>query len=304
MMFYNERSGTTLCFAPGFVPLSLLENKCHGQLLRCVDIRLFNPMRRTQYLNLIAVICVNLFSLLNLARGHTWTALTNAPNRQWHAVASSADGSKLVAVVYGGGIYTSTNSGATWLSNSVPSENWYSVASSADGTRLAAVTFGSGAQIWNSTNSGATWNLTGAPSGSLQNYISIASSADGTKLVAAGASLPTRYIYTSTDSGATWITTSAPNLSWYSVAASSDATKLVAVAWNNNIIYTSTDFGTNWSPHAVPSNYWYSVSSSADGDKLVAVVNGGWSFYLYEFRDGLGLQRCAQPDVVFRGVII
>ena len=238
-------------------------------------------MKPNQYLNLVGATCGSLFTFLHLAHGdsgYIWTRLSNAPNQPWQAVASSADGSKLVAVAYGGGIYTSTNSGTTWLSNNVPVKNWYSVASSADGAKLAAVTSGGAAEMWNSSDSGKTWNLTSAPRGSLQNYMSITSSADGTKLAAAGASLPTRYIYTSADSGATWHATSAPNLSWYSVASSADGTKLVAAAWNNTLIYTSTDSGANWIPHTVPNNYWYSVSSSADGSKLVAVVNGGGVF--------------------------
>ena len=51
-----------------------------------------------------------------------------------------ADGMKPVAVIFGGGIYASTNSGATWELTSAPASNWASVASSADGlTRVAAV---------------------------------------------------------------------------------------------------------------------------------------------------------------------
>lgn len=56
------------------------------------------------------------------------------------AVASSADGQKLVAVAQGAsGIFTSTNGGAQWISNAVPQNIWWSVASSADGNRLVAV---------------------------------------------------------------------------------------------------------------------------------------------------------------------
>src|SRR5262249_17833926 len=59
-----------------------------------------------------------------------WTPREN--NRNWQAIASSADGSKLVATVYGGQIYTSTDSGLTWTPRD-SSREWYSVASSADG---------------------------------------------------------------------------------------------------------------------------------------------------------------------------
>jgi hypothetical protein len=126
--------------------------------------------------------------------GTTWTQAGNAPSNTWQCVASSADGGKLVSVsqlvepAVGGSIFTSTNSGMTWTSNSVPSEPWSSVASSADGTKLMAVAYnesfstGSGFSyaggIFNSTNSGATWTQTVGPSNF---WFSIATSADGNK---------------------------------------------------------------------------------------------------------------------------
>jgi hypothetical protein len=48
----------------------------------------------------------------------------------------------LVAV--GTQIYTSQNSGASWVSNAAPPLYWRSVASSADGTKLAAAAIGAG----------------------------------------------------------------------------------------------------------------------------------------------------------------
>jgi hypothetical protein len=45
-------------------------------------------------------------------------------------------------------VYTSTNSGATWTSNSLPSEQWLSVSLSADGSKMVAVANGGG--IWTS----------------------------------------------------------------------------------------------------------------------------------------------------------
>jgi hypothetical protein len=98
-------------------------------------------------------------------------------NRFWYSVASSADGSRLVAVVNGGQIYTSADSGVTWT----PSESnrfWYSVASSADGSRLVAVV--NGGQIYTSADYGVTWT----PSESNRPWWSVASSTDGSRLVA------------------------------------------------------------------------------------------------------------------------
>ena len=88
----------------------------------------------------------------NCVSGETWTPRES--NRIWRSVASSDDGTKLVAVVSGGLIYTSTDSGVTWTARD-SLRNWRSVASSADGTKLVAVTYGG--QIYTSTDLGATW---------------------------------------------------------------------------------------------------------------------------------------------------
>ncbi|HZS48072.1 MAG TPA: hypothetical protein VFC63_23585 [Blastocatellia bacterium] len=182
--------------------------------------------------------------------------------RNWESVASSADGSKLVAVVFGGQIYTSTDSGATWTPRD-SNRSWQSVASSADGSKLVAVVFNG--QVYTSIDSGVTWT----PRDSTRGWFSVASSADGSKLVAA---VNGRQIYTSTDSGATW-TPRDSNRNWFGVASSADGGKLVAVA-DGGQIYTSTDSGATWTPRDSTRN-WSSVASSADGSKLVAVVDGG-----------------------------
>jgi len=74
------------------------------------------------------------------------------PEGGWSAVASSADGSKLVAGMNAGVIYTSTNSGATWVMNNVLDTAWTSLASSADGSRLigTAMDIGSGSGVYTS----------------------------------------------------------------------------------------------------------------------------------------------------------
>jgi hypothetical protein len=84
--------------------------------------------------------------------GDNWAA-TTAPTNQWTAVASSADGTQLIAADsgYGDGlIYTSSNSGSAWLPASGPVEYWTSVASSGDGSRLAASCYPGGIYTWQS----------------------------------------------------------------------------------------------------------------------------------------------------------
>src|SRR4029077_20044509 len=77
--------------------------------------------------------------------GATWTP--HDSSRNWWSVASSSDGANLVAVVYGGQIYTSSDSGMTWTPHD-SSRDWSSVASSSAGTRLVAVE--NGGQIYTS----------------------------------------------------------------------------------------------------------------------------------------------------------
>ena len=69
--------------------------------------------------------------------GATWTQ-RDVKQAWWSSVASSADGSKLVAAVMGGRIYVSGDSGVSWTPAG-STQGWSSVASSADGTKLVAV---------------------------------------------------------------------------------------------------------------------------------------------------------------------
>ena len=208
----------------------------------------------------------------------TWTN-SGAPNLDWECIASSADGSRLVAGAFGWGYCISTNSGATWVTNTEPQYgppyaygSWTAIASSADGTTLAAINY---TAIWASTNSGATWFSNNVPGVS---YLAcLALSADGKKLAVADGRLSTPgLIYTSTNLGVTVVPTTSPAYNWTSIASSADGAKLVAAALNSQgfaLIYTSTNSGATWVSNSVPGDSWQSVASSADGTKLVAVAD-------------------------------
>jgi hypothetical protein len=98
----------------------------------------------------------------------------NVPLIVWSSVASSADGTKLVAGAWNGPIFLSTNSGVIWFHPASAPTNCLVVASSADGNKLAAD------GIYVSLDSGVTWTSNSIPVGG---FNSIASSADGNKLV-------------------------------------------------------------------------------------------------------------------------
>jgi len=189
--------------------------------------------------------------------GMTWVQQTNAGSGWWNSVASSSDGSKLVAAA--DYIYTSTNYGVTWVQQTnAGSRGWFCVASSSDGSKLVAA----GDYIYTSSNYGVTWTQQ-TNAGGL-----VASSSDGSKLVAAA-----DYIYTSSNYGVTWVQqTNAGSGWWNSVASSSDGSKLVAGTYGD-YIYTSSNYGVTWVQQTnAGSRNWSSVASSSDGSKLVAVA--------------------------------
>jgi hypothetical protein len=219
-----------------------------------------------------------------------WSANNNAPSNNWKSVASSADGTKLVAVERPGQIYTSTNSGVTWsANNNAPSNTWWSVASSADGTRLVAVA--NGDYVYMSTNSGLNWFTAPLEQDAWQ---CVASSADGTKLVVGSSPTvlgPTLVpgdgsLWYSTNSGNSWYDPFGAygfglSTNWQCVASSADGTKLVAVAESGSDAFTSTNSGATWStnnpPPVPPSSHvnWQALASSADGTRLVAAAHAG-----------------------------
>ncbi len=145
------------------------------------------------------------------------------------AIAASTNGARLIAFGVGGsgaggggGVWTSTNSGATWISNTIVLSDYqscYAVASSADGTKLSIATHDGGlanneGSIYYSTNGGTTWTLSDAP---YKQWNSIACSTDGSKLVAGYShliSFPTEVggVYLSVNYGANWTAASLPNI--------------------------------------------------------------------------------------------
>ena len=220
---------------------------------------------RAPLLFLCSVALFAAFPVITMAETITWTLATstNQTGLNWSDITSSADGTKLAAVVRGGNIWTSTNSGATWTDETAGTSasdlSWTSITSSADGTHLAATengpstnTNGSG-DIWISTDGGQIWtNATAGTNASGLDWVSITSSSDGTKL-AAVENLDdggTGQIWISSNGGATWTDTtagtSASDLPWTSITSSADGTHLAATensygnpgVWTTSLIFS------------------------------------------------------------------
>jgi photosystem II stability/assembly factor-like uncharacterized protein len=231
------------------------------------------PLTRSVLISLVAL-CVG----QPLLFAQTWIQ-TSVPTNFWYSVASSADGSKLVAVndgATGESIWTSTNSGATWVPLQTLAGQLTFVASSADGVTLTVLS--PSQPVYTSLDSGNTWAQT-LPGNDPEPWSSVAASADGTNLflTSIGASNPPS-IYASTNSGALWTATGAPKEFWHWVACSADGTKVIAGNSSYLIggsVYLSTNSGTKWTPANLPSDHWNCVASSADGSKLAATAVDG-----------------------------
>lgn len=220
--------------------------------------------------------------------GVTWTARDSA--RDWRRVASSADGSKLVAAANSGYLYTSTDSGLTWTARATDASRfWYGVASSDDGSKLVATE--RNGYIYTSIDSGINWTARATDAG--RNWFDVASSTDGSKLVATDYQ---GFIYTSVNSGEIWVARATDAYrGWFVAASSADGSKLIAGVYGGQL-YTSTDSGANWVARPIDiantTKSWRGVASSADGSKLVATADGG---YIYTSTDS-GLTWTARAD--------
>ena len=206
------------------------------------------------------------------SRAQEWT-VASAPATNWSSVACSADGSKIVAAVYGGLIYTSADYGASWTPTAAPTASWTSIACSADGTTCLAMA--SDAGVIYTTNSGAAWMLIGDlnPGGYWNGFL-VAESADGATLVAASSPIP---ICISTNAGAAWFQTDFDlPIGWNirSLGLSADGGELLIGAAGINaaelLIYNS---GSQYPPfEAYTYGYGFgaaSVALSADGTRLI-----------------------------------
>ncbi len=206
--------------------------------------------------------------------GRTWA--TKGPSVVWAGVASSADGTRLVAVDYDvGGIYTSSDSGATWVLTSAPAKRWRCVACSANGMRLVAGTdfgaeYGQLPEIYTSVDAGASWTLTTAPN---EPWQTLACSDDGMK-IAAG--VYGGLIYLSSDAGTNWAAAAVPSMRWSSISSSGHGTKLVAAA-SDGQLYVSADTGRTWTAAVAPHASWQAVSCSFDGSRAFAAVWNVWN---------------------------
>ncbi|MDB5745005.1 MAG: hypothetical protein JWR68_3320 [Polaromonas sp.] len=228
--------------------------------------------------------------------GANWAAATLEGSttplvRGWRGVASSADGSVMVAVGEEGDgqIFVSTTAGRTWTPRAVSIggttlfNGWYRVAVSGDGNTIAiAGRFNSGMYI--SRDRGLTWSQAATPVG---DYTAISMSPDGQVIGATitnGVNNPTTgSVQLSRDGGATFAPVAMPGTqtNWRAIAMSADANKFIVAAGTftqlAGQLYTSLGNRTSFGSGSIgggqndsvevryEGNARYSVRTSAGG---------------------------------------
>lgn len=229
-----------------------------------------------KFVSAISIIFAWLIAI-GFADAQTWTQTGANTNLIWGSVGSSADGTKLAAIVYAGdgqGIYLSTNSGTTWAL-SCSTVNAGRIAISADGTKVAVEGWNGSMYIETTTNSGAVWSLAGAPPmGAWNNGIrSMLGSADRAKLfVFYTDGTDNSGLYLSTNWGATWSQAAYLNESWNAATCTADGTRLAAMTNGSDTqVYVSTDSGATWQPAAAtPGGSSPCLLCTANGSELLA----------------------------------
>jgi hypothetical protein len=193
-------------------------------------------------------------------------------NIGWSSIASSGDGSRLVAVRsdLDNYVYVSDDYGVSWSAREAAQgtfRSWSSVAISTNGDILIVSTHEG--NIYYSLNTGTNWNESNLGDSGLD-FSSIAISGDGD------------YAYATVNSGRIWRASgeslstwsevdTLPITLWKSIATSDDGTKVVAVV-NGGYIYTSTNGGSSWQERSNSGSHeWESVAMSSDGQTIVAV---------------------------------
>jgi hypothetical protein len=197
--------------------------------------------------------------------GDTWTK-ANLPAGDWTRVASSNDGTRLAVSDYSanGSVYTSNDSGTTWVKRiSSSGFRWQSMESSADGRVIFSGT--NGGAMYVSKDYGSTWSVVTSLGNGDWHDLDVSS--DGSRVITGEAS---GNLLTSNDTGATWKRETANGvLGWRGVTTSDDG-KVMAAGQRSGYVYTSIDSGQTWVQRTDSgTGIWYAVASTSDGSKII-----------------------------------
>ena len=234
------------------------------------------------------IACDSTGQLINLAAGpqgiyqstnggSTWAQLS-APiaGRYWLFLASDSTGTNLIAGDYigNGTVFTSSDSGATWVERliyNINGESLVSVSIDPTGAYYFACFSGLSA-LTNQRPAGfpMAWPLTNGVY-----YYQVAISATNQYMAAVAAQPTGNFLVAySSDSGATW--TNAADFGNVQYIAADSTGHYVVAMLDTGAVYRSTNYGVTFSQLMnVPAGQYYGITSSSDGTRLVIISNVG-----------------------------
>jgi len=196
-------------------------------------------------------------------------------NKNWVGSVSDDDGSNLLAAVYYGRVYTSSDYGVTWIERTPAgsgNKQWVGCWSDADGSVLIVASHPGGFYI--STDYGITWNQR-YPGVTDKNWYCLYCNSTGSLIIASNDDADGR-IYKSTDYGVTWgefRPLGDVGGDWQFCLCDYDGSNLIAGGGYQTAmgLYTSSDGGVTWLERnpGGGTKSWKSAASDADGSFLI-----------------------------------
>lgn len=189
----------------------------------------------------------------------------------WNSLCASQDLSLIVATIYGGQVYFSTDYGHSFTqSQGTPMSDWANLACDSSGINIiAAQAYGEisttpfPGYFYTSSDSAQTWTKHETPSNF---WNGLASNSDGSH-IAVGACQG--HVFTSSNTGELWIErTNSVSGCW--IALSSDISGQFLVGSTSAGIFYSLDYGESWSQGKAQSEYYNAISSDSTGRYRVA----------------------------------
>ncbi len=218
--------------------------------------------------------------------GTSWTDISPNGASEWHSIAISGNGSKIVAIADDdtSQAYISTNGGTSWTTSAVDNVmGWESLSISDNGNKV--LIGGENSQnassfIDISDDGGANWTNVSPDNGNMVFTTRTTMSASGDKIAVStygydGSDYYDTVSFSSND-GTSW-TTVTPNAAdpnnWSALAISGNGTML-SVQDNNDVMYLSSNNGASWTlenPGAADSdtNYWRSIDFNNSGSRII-----------------------------------
>ena len=230
--------------------------------------------------------------------GVDWTERTILPYGSWNSIASSANGSRIMATRYNtGSVYISDDYGSTWSVSNTGGTKLYDIDSSADGSFL--VTVDRDGYLYTSDTYGVNW--TEHVSLGTRSWVAAEISANGQHIIGFGSLSLTAISH---DYGVTWDNvTGLPNPYWKNAAMSDDGS-VIMVGEDHSVsgrVYLSQDYGNTWvlqsaAGSPLPTKIPYgsmSVAVSGDGNILAVAKYNIGNVYT---SDNLGATWTQQPS--------